>query len=182
MDFHVCCALNVRFKWKAKRPFITKTTTTGRSLNLCLRLSVFFFFPFSLSLSFLFSLSILLSFSFSFYSSLFSLCLSCKDDISQRALFVFLQGQRRLTVDKRSQDGHIICPVIFWAKEKKNSENDAVNPISFLAVVFNTSISQSWFERSVWTQKIKSPFAFCMAYWLVASLSEVRSEGRGGWK
>lgn len=33
-------------------------------------------------------------------------------------LYFFLQGQPRLTVDKRSQDGHIICPVIFWGRKR----------------------------------------------------------------
>ncbi len=42
--------------------------------------------------------------------------------ISATSLFVFLfflQGQPRLTVDKRSQDGHIICPVIFLGGRKR---------------------------------------------------------------
>ncbi len=39
--------------------------------------------------------------------------------IPATSLFVifFLQGQPRLTVDKWSQDGHIICPVIFWGEK-----------------------------------------------------------------
>lgn len=61
-----------------------------------------------------------------------------KDDINHLpvCIFFFLQGQPRLTVDKRSQDGHIICPVIFLG-----GEYDKMNAMYHVFFFFSLPLS-----------------------------------------